>query len=583
MNALKGFMPRLSILEWSIFILIAAMLSVTNIYTTLLTGWGDGGSIIAVLASVLFLRTLGSKKKLTVETLNLGQTLASAGGSVGFSVCAYAAVKMLEPKMEISVGMMILLFIAMGIIGTVLGTSVRKYMVRYFFPSGTACAVIQKTVTSEDEVSAKRPIRILSIFGALAGLLTIPTKIAFKKGSGAVFSSISFHKKLGLGLSLDPLLYGIGIVVGPRIGLGMMIGALCAPFVIIPTLKSNGFSPKVYGDWVKWMAIAVLTLPTFATILFAYFFRTEANNPAGFTPGTNTYERPPAFKIVLIALALIGTLVTAITINILFYVPWYMTILTVAISWPLCIMNGRVTGDTDINPVRLVAIVILTAFAFMVSGPKSAVILLGMAIIGGTLAGMGVDMMQDYRTGYLVDANHYHQTTVQIVGSVIGSIVAVPFIIYLESAYGFGAKTTLKAPGAQIWSAMAKAFAGNASLGTELIWAIVIVSIVFSALSYLTVWPKTAAYMPSLFGLGIGLLLPFDMCAAIFIGGLIKWVVTSAYKSKAEDDEGKAKMQTEAANDTMLVGSSMFAAAAVVSVLVVILNALFPTVIFLAH
>ena len=26
------------------------------------------------------------------------------------------------------------------------------------------------------------------------------------------------------------------------------------------------------------------------------------------------------------------------------------------IAWPLCVVNGRVTGDTDINPVRLVAI-----------------------------------------------------------------------------------------------------------------------------------------------------------------------------------------------------------------------------------
>ena len=575
---LRSWFPRLHWAEWLVFALIAAGLSVTNIYTTLLTGWGDGGSIIAVIVSVLLLRVVLRNKQLTVDTLNIGQTLASAGGSVGFAVCAYAGVKMIDPKLQVSPGMMVLLFVAMGILGTVVGTSVRKIMVGYFFPSGTACAVMQKTVTGEGK-EAKRPISLLSIFGGLAALITIPTKIAAKRGGHAIISDIKFGK--GLGLSLDPLLFGIGIVVGPRIGLGMMIGALASPFLLIPMLKSSGVSPKLFGDWVKWMAIAVLTVPTFATIGFAYLFRSEPSQPAGFTPGATEYEKPVAYKAVLGVLFAIGTLVTAFTIQKLFYVPWYLTFLTVGLSWPLCIMNGRVTGDTDINPVRLVAIVLLTAFAFFVMGKaNSAMILMGMAIIGGTLAGMGVDMMQDLRTGYLVDANPYHQTTAQIFGSVVGALVAVPFILYLEKSVGFGPKTPLKAPGAQIWSAMAKAFAGDFTFSSTLIVAIVVVSIVCSGLAFLTVWPKTAPYMPSLFGIGLGLLLPFSMCFAIFLGGLIKWVVTLVYTNGKKGDEKVEKLH-DAGNDTMLVGSSVFAASAIISVLVVVANALLPTIIHL--
>ena len=53
----------------------------------------------------------------------------------------------------------------------------------------------------------------------------------------------------------------------------------------------------------------------------------------------------------------------------------------------------------------------MTVFKVMFSA--IVVALLGMAVVAGTLASVAVDMMQDYRTGYLVEANPVHQTTVQ--------------------------------------------------------------------------------------------------------------------------------------------------------------------------
>jgi len=79
--------------------------------------------------------------------------------------------------------------------------------------------------------------------------------------------------------------------------------------------------------------------------------------------------------------------------------------------------------------------------------------------------------------------------------------------------------------------------------------------------AWFTVWPKTASFMPSLFGAGIGLLLPFSMSAAIFAGGMINLVARKMYGAARQDEAG---------NDTMLVGSSVFAASAVISVIAVL-------------
>ena len=91
---------------------------------------------------------------------------------------------------------------------------------------------------------------------------------------------------------MDPLYYGIGIVVGPRIGLGMVLGALSVPWLIFPGLTIDNEVAADVGDWIKWLAIAVLTLPTFAAIVFAYFFRTPPVIPPGFTPGRTAYTAP---------------------------------------------------------------------------------------------------------------------------------------------------------------------------------------------------------------------------------------------------------------------------------------------------
>jgi len=557
------FLPTLSFGEWLVFAILAGVIAATNIYSTLLIGWGDTGSIIAVLAATLMLGVI-SKNKPSVHTLNLGQTMVSAGGSVGFAVASYAAVHILEPDWDPSWPMLMTLFAGMGTLGAIIGSTVRKSMVRYFFPSGTACAVIQKAVTKEPAPGERnRPLFMLKLWGSIAALLTIPTKISTREDGSAMVSDVTFSN--GVGLGVDPLYYGIGIVVGPRVGIGMLLGALATPFWITPALEGTVHEAAT-GDWVRWIAIAVLTLPTFATIVYAYLFRTPPVIPPGFTPGATGYTPPTNRTSFMAFLGVIAALVVGYCAESIFGIPWQATIVTMAIAWPMCIVNGRVTGDTDINPVRLVAVVILSGFFWLID--SGATTLLGMAVVGGTLAAVAVDMMQDYRTGYLVDADPVQQTTVQFFGTVVGAIVSVPVLVLLLGELGIGMGSSLPAPGAQVWAAMADTMTGGFEPSDQLIQAVLAVSVVGSAYAYLTVWPKTSRWMPSIFGMGIGMLVGIAPSAAIFVGGLIKGVVSFFYTS-GKTGEARIDAAQEAGNDTMLAGASIFAAGAVLAILLV--------------
>jgi len=579
-----GFWPSLRPSEWVTFAVLAGALAGANIYTTLLIGWGDTGSIIAVLGAVLVLGVLGGRLH-SVHTINLGQTMASAGGSMGFGMASYAAIYLLDPEFVDAYKptplTLFFLFVVMGWMGAMIGSSVRKAMVGYFFPSGTACAVIQETVTQPVEPGQRnRPIFLLKIWGSVAAVLATLKLAAFKNPAegGHVLledlkwkvSSVNGIERV-LGLGTDVLFYGIGLVVGPRVGLGMVLGALAGPFIILPSLAGtvpDAGLGAAFGDWNLWMAIAVMTLPTFAAILFAYRFKVPPVIPPGFTPGKTSYPAPDGARVrtgIIVALSAGAMSWAAQT---LFEIPWYVVFATMIIAWPLCIVNGRVAGDTDINPVRLVAVVFLAGFFWMVEDGNQIAIM-GMAILAGTMAAVAVDMLQDYRTGYLVDANPTHQTSVQLIGTIVGAAVAVPTLtVLMDTMGGIGADTTLKAPGAQAWAGVAKAAANGREWPDGQVAWLIGVSLAFCGYAWLTVWPKTSKWMPSLFGIGIGMLLGVGPCAAIFAGGLLKSVVTWWY-TKGTSGDDKATALDAAGNDTMLVGASVFAAAAVMSVILI--------------
>ncbi|MEM9382877.1 MAG: OPT/YSL family transporter [Planctomycetota bacterium] len=568
--------PTLAPAQWVTFALVAAVLAATNIYTTLLIGWGDTGSIVAALASFAVLGVV-LRRRVTVHELNIGQTMGSAGGSVGFAVASYAAVYIAAPDFRPSTPHLIAMFATMGMLGAIIGSSVRASMVRYFFPSGTACAVIQTSIArTVRDGESNRPVRMLALWGAIATVATIPTKIAFQKGQGALLHELPW--KMGrheVGLGVDPLYYGIGVVVGPRVGLGMLLGALASPYLIQDGLLGTALEAET-GDWVRWGAIAVLTLPTFATIGFAYLYREPAVVPPGFEPGRTHYRVPALRGPAIGAVLVLGLAAVAYLANAVFAMPYAVTAIVAAVAWPMCVVNGRVAGDTDINPVRLVAIVLLSAFFWLITKDfegDRVLAMLGMAVVGGTLASSAVDMMQDYRTGYLVDANPTHQTFAQFVGTIAGALAAIPVLNVLLGQLGIGEGSSLPAPGASIWAAMGEAAAGGFTPSTELKVAIALISVLGCGYAFLTVWPRTARFMPSLFGLGIGMLLGVPASAAIFGGGLLKWLVTLGYTAGKKDEE-RAAAADRAGNDTMLAGASVFAAGAVVSIALVLLTTL---------
>lgn len=555
---------QLTILTWITFLLLAIVMGLNNIYSTLLTGWGEGGSIVAVILCLLFL----SKKQRNIINYNLGQTMASAGGSVGFSVAMIAAIYYIfqeegsrwePPLVDLS-----LLVMAFSVMGVTLAVVFRNVIVKWFFPQAIACATILRAVTSDNYDERRQAQKIMGISGLLSAILTIPAKVAFQPGAPALWSKLTITNQLGV--SLDPLLYGIGNVVGGRIGASLLLGGLFNVLWLTPNLELKGLNPSEYA---RWIAVGLMTLPAFTSVIFAYLLKKERPTPVGFTP----YDKDPNRKLSiaqsislwLVFFAAMG--VTVYEMGHIFGVAWYYVVAGTIIAGPMCFALGKVTSEIGINPIRLLAIVLL--FLFSIFERHEPIALLAISVSGATYASVAVDLFVDLRTGYLVRANPKHQILLQILGVIPVAFVCVYFLDMLTSNFGMGEGQYFPAPGAVVWATMAKAFSGGAgSLSLGLWIAILLSSVVGVFLSILENGKRTQAFTPSAFALGIAMLLPFEMAAAIFIGSVFKEIAIMIARRKGPEQEEAVR------KGAFKAGSAIFAASSIAGIIAVLLISL---------
>lgn len=540
-------------LTWLTFFFLALLLGLVNVYSTLLTGWGDGGSIVAVILCLLFLR----KNQRTIINYNLGQTMASAGGSVGFGVAIIASIYYVEMSRgaawEPSLWKLSLLVMALSLIGVALAVPIRRYVVKWFFPSAVACATILRAVTSESPEERKRTAKIMGICGLISALFTLPTKAAFKQGAPALLTHLTIIP--GLPISPDPLLYGIGMVIGPRIGLSLLLGGSIAALLLTPKLTAAGLKAD---DFIRWSAVGLMTLPAFTSLLFSLLFNKPHRLPPGFTPATEEVKYTLKESAVIWAIFTVALLLAIFLMNNIFQIAWYYVVAGVCIAAPACFALGKACSETDINPVRLLAIILL--FFFSVFEKNNPVALLAIGISGAIFAAIAVDLFQDLRTGYLIRANPKQQVTIQFLAVIPVSFACVYFLHLLAGQFGFGEGKYFPAPGAVIWGTMAEAFSMGAQSIDPRVWAAAgIASLIGVFLTFLENWKFTSQWAPSSFALGISFLLPIDMCTAIFIGSALRFLAIKIFPSKQIEEE------------VFQAGSAVFAASALAGIVTIVL------------
>jgi putative OPT family oligopeptide transporter len=165
-------------------------------------------------------------------------------------------------------------------------------------------------------------------------------------------------------------------------------------------------------------------------------------------------------------------------------------------------------------------------------------------------AGIAGDMMQDLKVGHILGGTPWRMEVAEIIG-VIGAaaVLAVP-LAALDKVYHIGS-AALPAPQAGLMALMA-----NGIVGGHMAWPLVLTGM-FLAIGLILI------ESPSPMLIAVGMYLPFESTAAIFVGGVIKWILDVQLARRNATPEER----TRAENTGTLLSSGFIAGEALMAVI----------------
>jgi len=523
--------------------ILGAVVAAMNISLGLKIGWSLGGSLIAAILGYTFWMPF---KRLSVLETNIAQTAGSACGSMASTAGLLSAIPALAMLgTTLNWGQLVLWGTAVGFLGVFYAVPLRNQMVvleKLRFPTGTATANTIQSMHA-DGAEAVRQAKVLLKFGVASGLFALGAYFIPQMESPPLkFGVLGLLATWTFKLYLSPVFFGVGGLVGMRVGASMLVGAIVAWGLVGPWAKSSGLAAgevMSYADgprgWLLWPGVALMVMDAFGNLALSWksILRT-------FTGGSSANEvsdmEDPKDQIPamwwmggLVA----GAALAAFVSKSVFDIPVWMTLVAVAMSWVLAMIAVRSTGETDINPIGGMGKVTQLTFGALAPGSTTTNLMAaGITSAGASQAG---DMMQDLKTGRMLGAAPRKQFIAQCLGILSGIPIATGVYTLYANVYDIGFdEVNAPAPAAHAWKAMSELLAkGFEALPQGAGFAGGIAGVVGVPLAGVrNVLPEAQrGLVPSGLAMGIAFIVPAYYSVAIFLG----CVVFSIWKRRSPE------------------------------------------------
>jgi len=511
--------PELTLRALASGLAVGALLCVANLYMGLKTGIWDSGHVTAsILAFALVSGRLSRLEN------NLAQTAACAAGAVPAAAGLLGAVPALQLLGRTVPGWGVAAWgLSLGILGILFGAALRRRLLdqeQLPFPSGAATAEVIEALHSGGAMARGRTRALLG-GGAIAAVLAWfrdgkPTLIP---GSFALPGRVADVPldALGIGLSTSPLLWGVGMVVGPQIAFSMLAGAVLGWGVLARWLVRGPIhvapNRDAIASWLSWPGTALLV----GAALIALVQQAGALAGALRDLRTVAAERSGARvrAILLGACAALAVVVVGRTVFDLRPIETLLALVCSVLGASVC---ARSTGLTDITPLGPVGQLMQAAYGPLAPGRPAINVAAG-SIVAGDATHTGV-LLSSLRVGQAFGATVQKQVLAALAGCALGAIVCMSAYGLLVRAYGL-ASARLPVPTGIQWKAMGEVVAqGLGALPPGTLPAVAVATalgVVLAALASTRAGP----WLPSPFAMGVGVLVPFDFTLAIVCGALL--------------------------------------------------------------
>lgn len=524
-------------------IVLGILLTPSNVYAGLKIGWSFNMSIIALLIGYGIWQGLARRSSTqlpwTLHESNINQTVASAAASIisGGLVAPIPAYTLLTGQQLDAIPMIAWVF-SVSFLGIWIAWYLRPSLLNdkaLKFPEGMATLETLLHIYNHGHEAAIRLKVLLSAALLSASVKWVDTFMwALPRWSpNAQLERLTF--------TADPslLLVGFGAIIGIRVGLTLLLGAVLAWGGLVPWLLEQGLvqlPPDSSGpqfaalvEWLLWPGVSLMVCSTLASLairLWSLHKTTRAE-------GGKTWALPKPGPAAGFALAIV--LVVSLQ-ALLFGINLWMALLTIPLAICLAAVAARVVGATGIPPIG--AIGQLSQLSFGIVAPGQVPINLMSANTAGGSAGQCTDLMNDFKVGRAIGATPRKQLIAQTLGIFVGSIVGVfAYLALIPDPQNMLLTEEWPAPAVATWKAVAQTLThGLDSLSTSIRWAIFIGGLAGLLLGILdsVLSTRRARFLPSTAALGLAFVLPASVSLMMALGAIVTWLVSCRWASLTE-------------------------------------------------
>jgi len=551
----KGDLPQLTIRSALTGMILGGVLSLTNIYVGIKTGWTLGVGITSVIityAAFKVLSSAGIGREMTILENNAMQSIATSAGYMTeplvSSIPAYMLVTgQVVPPLHTGIWIALV-----AILGVLFAFPLKKRFIndeQLPFPEGYAAGVVMDSLHSEHGREGLFKAKLLAIGAVLSGVIEamrsekVMGAIRLKWATLPAFWDDFIYRFVTPRLLGTPLrdltirfdssivMMGTGGLMGMRVAASLLITATLNYFVLAPIMIHNGIihpvNYKAITTWSMWGGAAMMTTASLWSFLskpqiivqaFAGMFgRSRAHKT---TDSLADIELP--MRVFVIGIPIMGGAVVAAA-HLFFGVHVSLGLLAIPLVFIFTLIAVTSTGLTSITPGSAIAKLTQLTFSVVARGNTATNIMTAGITSDVTLSAS--NLLMDIKPGYMLGAKPRQQAVGHVLGIFAGALVAVPvFYAFFHGNISIFTSEQMPMPGAQI----SKSVAELLTRGFSTLHYTARIAMAIGAVLGLVVEianQRTRGRFPlSGVALGLGFVLRYSDVLAMAIGASIFWL-----------------------------------------------------------
>ena len=587
-NVFRGDMPQLTLRSAATGFLLGGVLAATALYIGAKTGITIGVGLTSVILAFAIYRLMASAgiaRDFTILENNCTQSIATAAGYMTAPMISSLAAYMLVTGRIIPWWHMVIWMCVVSVIGVLLAFPMKRRFIneeQMPFPEGRASGVVLDALYTGAAASGMFKARLLAITALLTGLYQsiisdgwmrlVQFKVLRLDKLAGLKEPWVFHERLdtyyyaaaakvngwiptilgtdirqlGLRLTLDLAMLGIGGLMGIAVATSCLLGAFVNFVILAPIMIQAGdiaarvgpngavvpiSRAEIVNQWSLWWGVTMMVVGSLVSLLgrpeiFRGLFR-RSHGGRG-SDVLRHIEFPLWISVVGLPLfSVLGAWVT----HEFFGVPWLLAFISLPLIFVLSIICTNSMALTSWTPTgSLSKITQFTMGAIDRTNPASNLIPAGMT---AEIAANSANLLSDIKPGYMLGGKPRQQAIGHVIGIVAGSLACVPlfFLLFLQpDASGTRSVANMVSdqfafPAALQWKGVAEIIAkGIGGLPPSAVVSMIVAAVAAVAVEVARMVSK-GRFGLSAVSIGLGVVLPPESTFGMFVGALIFWLM----------------------------------------------------------